>query len=101
MKKQQPAVTAPVEQKEVTPPPSPSPSPTPTIKKVVILETETGWLNVREGPGISFEKVTRVDTDEEFIELDRETNKDDEEWVKIQVDEKTVGWVLGKYVKGK
>ena len=40
-----------------------------------------------------------VDVGEEFIELDRETNEAGEEWVKIQIDEETVGWVLGKYVK--
>ena len=96
-KQEHPAVMAPELEKEATP--SPSPSPTPEPKKVIILETETGWLNVREGPGISFDKMTRVDVGEEFIELDRETNEAGEEWVKIQIDEETVGWVLGKYVK--
>jgi len=97
-KEEQPAVMAPVEsEKETTP--SPSPSPTPKPEKVVILETETGWLNVREGPGVSFEKVTKVDVGEEFIELERKENEAGEEWVKIQVEEKTVGWVFGEYVK--
>lgn len=59
------------------------------------METETGWLNVREGPGINFD----VAMGKKFVELEQKENKAGEEWVKIQVDKETKGWVFGKYVK--
>lgn len=90
------------EQEQTSPSPSPSPTPEPTPspleKKVKVLENNVNYLNVREGPGVESNKITRVESGEEFVELERKENDIGEEWVKIKVDEETEGWVLGEYV---
>ena len=96
------------EQKEVSPSPTPTLEPTSTEKKVKVLNTEVNYLNVREGPGSEYKKITRVDVSEEFIELERKENSIGEEWVKISLEGveglpsealAKEGWVLGKYVE--
>ncbi len=79
--------------------PSPIPSPTPVEKKVTVLETETGWLNVREEPTIKSEVLGKADVDKTYTELDREENDLQEEWIKIRLNNEIEGWVLGKYVE--
>jgi len=96
------------EQKEVSPSPTPTLEPMSTEKKVKVLNTEVNYLNVREGPGSEYKKITRVDVSEEFIELERKENSIGEEWVKISLEGveglpsealAKEGWVLGKYVE--
>ncbi len=60
---------------------------------IKIIETPTGWLNVRTGPGTNFEKITRVDVGGEYLLLE-----DGKNWYKIKLDDKVEGWVFSEYV---
>lgn len=71
---------------------------------IVIQDTPTGWLNVRKGPGASYEKVTRVNPGETYTLLEEK-----DKWYKIKIparnasqgdaggDEETQGWVTSQY----
>ena len=59
---------------------------------VDVIETPTGWLNVRSGPGTNFEQVSRVDVGEKF-----ELLEEDAGWYKIKIDDETEGWVYAEY----
>jgi len=61
---------------------------------VLILETGTGWLRVRGGPGLGFDEVAKVDVGKVYNVLD-----DQGEWIKIQVSDGVEGWVSGTYVE--
>lgn len=61
--------------------------------EVIIKETSLGYLNVRKGPGTSFEKITQVDSGEEFIVVDEE-----ESWYEIELSDGGSGWVYSIYV---
>jgi hypothetical protein len=87
------------EKASFTPTTEPSTTTTPVEKRVKVLNTEVNYLNVRGGPGRDYEKTIRVDVGDEFVELERKENEKGEEWVKIKIDEKTEGWMLGKYVE--
>lgn len=62
------------------------------IPMVRISDTPTTWLNVRTGPGTSFERIARVLPGEEY-ELLAEEN----DWYQIEIDEETQGWVTSQY----
>lgn len=62
------------------------------VSRVLIEDTPTGWLNVREGPGIEYPKITKVYPGGLLIFLEEKNN-----WYKIKVDEVTEGWVTSKY----
>lgn len=82
--------------------PSPTPTPTPKVLQVEILETETGWLNVREKPSKQGKILIKVDVGDQFVELARTKDENGEEWVKIKLEDKEVdeieGWISGEYV---
>ena len=61
--------------------------------KVIIKQTSLGYLNVRSGPGISFEKITQVDSGKEFTVVNEE-----ESWNQIEFDDESTGWVYSIYV---
>lgn len=63
------------------------------IERVRILDTPTGWLNVRSGPGTQFEKVGRINPGETYP-LERSKG----EWYNIVIGEDISGWVYGDYV---
>lgn len=63
------------------------------IITVSIKETPTGWLRVREGPGIEYASIDRVFSGESFPLLEQ---KDD--WCKIKIEGRTDGWISAKYV---
>ena len=62
---------------------------TPAIK---ILDTPTGWLNVRSGPGTTFEQVARIFPGETYPLED-----EDGEWYHITITEDVSGWIFGLY----
>ncbi len=62
-------------------------------KQVQILATPTGVLNVREGPGISYDVVTKVKPGEKYELLEEKGN-----WYKIKLPSKS-GWVSSEYAK--
>lgn len=70
---------------------SPSPSGTPTI---VILDTPTGYLRVREGPSASASEVGQVKPGKSYP-LDSEESG----WYEITIDDGTTGWISAQYAK--
>ncbi len=67
-----------------------------TISRVVILNTDTGWLNARNGPGTGYGVVTRVHPGEKYA-LRGEEGK----WYKIDMGGEggTVAWVHSQYAR--
>jgi len=61
---------------------------------VQIKNTETGYLNVREGPGTSYKLLFRVNPGETHILIERQGD-----WVKIRTKDGRAGWVSGQYVQ--
>ena len=63
-------------------------------KKVEILETPTGWLRVRAGPGTSYEELDKVDIGNVYPFVEEEGK-----WYKIRIDSDQVGWIFSEYAK--
>jgi len=57
----------------------------------LIKETETGWLNVRQGAGTNYFIITKIYPGETY-ELLEETEK----WYKIKIGDKE-GWIFNSY----
>ncbi|MDP3956156.1 MAG: pilus assembly protein PilM [bacterium] len=64
------------------------------ILRLQILETPTGWLNVRSGPSVGSAQVGRVYTGEEYVIIQNESG-----WYQIDVGDATLGWVIGRYIE--
>ncbi len=64
---------------------------------VLIQETETGWLNVRQGAGISYEIITKVYPGESYLLLDDSLSEKNEEWYKIELKDGQEGWIFSQY----
>lgn len=62
--------------------------------KVLILDTPTGFLRVREEPSLASKELTRVKPGELYDLLEERDN-----WYKIKIDEKTSGWISSQYAK--
>ncbi|MDA1334728.1 MAG: pilus assembly protein PilM [bacterium] len=65
------------------------------LPTVTVLKTETGWLRVRGGPGTSFSEVAKINPGESYPLLEED---EEGEWVKIQIDGETEGWVFSIYI---
>ncbi|MFA5022378.1 MAG: type IV pilus assembly protein PilM [Patescibacteria group bacterium] len=61
--------------------------------KVKIKEISSGFVNVRDGAGSSFKKIGQADSGQEYLIIEEQTD-----WIKIQLDDKTAGWVNATYV---
>ncbi|MEK7099395.1 MAG: pilus assembly protein PilM [Patescibacteria group bacterium] len=66
------------------------------LSRVVILKTDTGWLNARNGPDITHAIVTRVHPGEKYVLLE-----EDGEWYKIDMGGEGGAkvWVHSEYAK--
>jgi len=64
--------------------------------KIIIKETETGWLRVRLEPSLSGSEAAKVNPGQEFTVLDEQSG-----WVKIEYEKNKEGWVSGNYVSPK
>lgn len=62
-------------------------------KMVVVKETPTGWLRVREGPSLSASEAAKIKPGERYEFLDQKSG-----WYKIKYNGKE-GWVSSRYVK--
>lgn len=72
--------------------PEPALEPTSTPEEMVLIEeTGTGWLRVREGPGTSYKEVTKVDVGDTFPLLEESYS-----WYKIRIEDKE-GWIYSEY----
>ena len=67
-----------------------------TVQKVKILDTPTGYLNVREGPGTNFQKIAQVTPGESYELISSDEPKG---WYKIKLDETRSGWVTKQYAE--
>ncbi len=64
------------------------------VEMIIVQQTETGWLNVRMGPGTEYPVIKKIYPGESYPLLD-EFNK----WYKIKVDEEKAGWIFSRYAK--
>ena len=74
--------------------PSAVPKPAVTIQKVVILQTPTGDLNVRESGSLDSPKVSKVYPGDSF---DLVSEKDN--WFEIKLQDGKTGWISAVYAK--
>lgn len=66
------------------------------VQYITILDTPTGYLNVRKGPGTNFAKIAQVNPGERYeLVLADEVKK----WYEIRLSDATIGWVSGQYAK--
>lgn len=89
---------------ETTPGTTTTPKPTksaastedPDRPYVEILDTPTGWLNVREQPrtGNEDEIITKINPGEKYALLDEESG-----WIQITLSDGTEGWISGRYAE--
>lgn len=77
---------------------TPSPSTKPMGDSVTIKDTETGYLNVREGASTATKIITTIDPGATYPLLDTSTNGD---WYKIELDDGNAGWISTKYAEKK
>jgi len=61
---------------------------------VIISDTETGWLNVRQGPGSSYGIITKVQPGEVYEVIEESSG-----WIKIQLSDDSQGWISSKYAE--
>lgn len=64
--------------------------------EIVILDTPTDWLNVREGPGTNNPIITKVYPGEIYPQLEESGN-----WYKIQLGDSQQGWIYSQYANKK
>lgn len=60
--------------------------------EVIIKETETGWLRVRESSSSASREVMRINPGETYELLDEGNG-----WYKISLDEEASGWISARY----
>jgi type IV pilus assembly protein PilM len=65
-----------------------------TGTQVLILNTETGWLNIREGPGATFDIVKKINPGEIYGFLEKQGD-----WTKIKLSDTEVGWGASRYMR--
>lgn len=63
-------------------------------KQVLIKDTPTGWLRVREKPSIAASEEARVDPGSKFTLLEEKAN-----WYRIQYDSINDGWIAAEYAQ--
>lgn len=67
-----------------------------TVLMVKILETPTGYLNVRTGPGTNYRLIGQVSPGEtfEFVREDESAG-----WYEMRLSATSTGWVTGQYAE--
>ncbi len=73
---------------------SPTPTEAETAPVVLIKDTPTGWLRVRDGPATNYEELATVNPGEEFPFLEEENG-----WYKIEYEQEEEGWVSSDYAE--
>jgi type IV pilus assembly protein PilM len=63
-------------------------------EKIVVTDTPTGWLNVREDSDVGSRQITRVFPGQSFVLIEK-TN----EWYKIELEDGASGWISARYAK--
>lgn len=78
---------------------TPETNPRVLTRQVEILETPTGFLNVRSGAGTNFAKIGQVDPGS-WYELISEI-PDNGGWYQIKLDAGKIGWITKRYAREK
>lgn len=65
-----------------------------SIKMVKIKPTEFGWLNVRQGPAVTYPIITKIYPNETYPLLTEQ-----EKWYKIEISGKASGWINSYYAE--
>lgn len=93
-----PKIIVPETPEVISPPPQEEVSETPVVQtlQVEILDTPTGFLNVRKGPGTNFAKVAQVKPGEIYELVSEDSGKG---WYQIKLDQDLSGWVTKQYAK--
>lgn len=73
---------------------SPLPSSLPSVTKILILDTPTGFLRVRDSASLGGNQVGQVLPGEKYDLLDEQSG-----WYKIKLKDATVGWVSSQYAQ--
>lgn len=71
-----------------------SPTPVATVSKVLILQTPTGFLRVRDANSLSGKEIARVSPGEKFDFLKEESG-----WLEIKLSDGQTGWVSSQYAQ--
>ncbi|OGM24845.1 hypothetical protein A2715_03705 [Candidatus Woesebacteria bacterium RIFCSPHIGHO2_01_FULL_39_32] len=82
---------------ESSPTTIPTPEPTSSYeRKVEILQTDTGFLRVRENPSTLGKEIRQVRPGESYslLDIDGKTG-----WFKIELEDGTVGWISNQYAR--
>jgi type IV pilus assembly protein PilM len=69
-----------------------TPQPQPEILKVKISKTPTGWLNVRQGPTITYSIIKKIYPGEIYFLVSTTTD-----WIQINLGEELHGWIKSDY----
>ncbi|MBI1878454.1 MAG: SH3 domain-containing protein [Chloroflexi bacterium] len=75
-------------------PPIPSPTPAPVLGLVTTPDSQK--LNVRTGPSVAYEMVSRLENGDEVIILQRTPDGD---WLEIKIADQQKGWVASQYIE--
>jgi len=62
--------------------------------EVLIKPTETGWLNIRAGPGLQFPTIRQIDDGGRYPLVDGQGN-----WLKIKLPDGQSGWGAARYMQ--
>jgi len=73
---------------------SASPTPTVSVSKIIILNTPTGFLRVRESPSIGSAEIARVAAPEIY-----ELTSEQPGWFEIKLKDGKTGWISSQYAK--
>ena len=63
-------------------------------QKLMILDTPTGWLRVREEPNLNASESAQVAPGDEFTYFEEQNN-----WYQIEYEIDKLGWVYGDYIE--
>jgi hypothetical protein len=80
---------------EIIPTETPQASESEINKELVLIkQTETGWLNVRESNSGQSKEITKVNPGEKYEMLEEENG-----WIKIKLTDGKTGWISAKYAE--
>lgn len=81
-------------QPSVSPTVAPSSPVSPSANQVLILDTPTGFLRVRDSASLGGNEIARVSPGDTFSMLDQQSG-----WIEIKLSNGKTGWVSSQYVK--
>jgi len=81
-----------------SPSPTPTPTPTPTQQKIntvtTTAESDDAIINIRETPSTTAKILSKTKPNITYTKIDSQ-----DDWVKINIDDNSTGWINTKYIK--